>query len=84
MVVFLDLEDDVEPPEQMRVREHWSMQHGTVNAGVLRSLSIRGERGVDPAAHERENPNKEKAITKALGCYPYVYPNVHLQHGSEY
>ena len=72
MVVFLDLEDDAEPPEQMRAREHWSMQHGTV--GVLRSLSIRGERGVD-VTNERENPNKEKAITKALGCYPYAYPN---------
>jgi hypothetical protein len=70
MVVFLDLEDDAEPPEQMRAREHWSMQHGT--AGVLRRLSIRGERGVDAPAHERENPNKEKAITKALGCYPII------------
>jgi hypothetical protein len=72
MVVFLDLEDDAEPPEQMRTGEHWSMQHGT--AGVLRSLSMRRERGVGEA-DERENPNKEKAITRALGCYPYVRPN---------
>lgn len=66
MVVFLDLEDENEPPEQVR-NSHWLIQqHG--NADMLRSLSLR-EPKEDGG---RENPNKEKGITEALACYPYV------------
>ena len=65
MVVFLDLDDEaVEPPDQHR--DWLRVRRG--NAGVLRGLNINEEAG----GVERENPNKEKACTKALGCYPYV------------
>ncbi len=65
--MFLDLDDEaVEPPDQQR--DIWlRMQRG--NVGVLRGLN-RNDNG---AEIERDNPNREKAITKALGCYPYVY-----------
>lgn len=67
MVVFLDLEDENEPPEQVR-SNHWLMQqHG--NANLLRSLSLRSQIEDDEG---RENPNKKKSITEALACYPYV------------
>ena len=63
MVVFLDLDDEaVEPPDQ-----HWlHLQNG--NAGVLRGLQVH-EKGKGDEI-ERENPNREKACTRALGCYP--------------
>jgi hypothetical protein len=66
MVVFLDLEDEaVEPPDQQR--DYWlRVQRG--KAGILRGLQLNEK----AAEEERENPNREKAITKALGCYPYV------------
>ena len=66
MVVFLDLEDEaVEPPDQQR--DYWlRVQRG--DDGVLRGLQL-NKKGAEV---ERENPNREKAITKALGCYPYV------------
>jgi len=69
MVVFLDLEDEAsEPPEQGRgLWLHHQHHHG--NAGVLRSLGAVAGKG---AEMERENPNKEKGLTKALGCWPYV------------
>ncbi len=64
--MFLDLEDEaVEPPDQQR--DNWlRMQRG--HAGILRGLNL-NEKGPEM---ERENPNREKAMTKALGCYPYV------------
>jgi len=59
MVVFLDLEDEaVEPPDQHR--GYWLR--------VQRGLQLH-ENGSEG---ERENPNREKAITKALGCYPII------------
>jgi hypothetical protein len=71
MVVFLDLDDEaVEPPDQHREWLH--VQRGS--AGILRSLNINKE--VEEV--ERENPNKEKACTKALGCYPYVLRRPHF------
>jgi hypothetical protein len=67
MVVFLDLDDEaVEPPDQHR---HW-LHIPRGNASVLRGLQ--GIEKGDGEEVERENPNREKAITKALGCYPYV------------
>lgn len=64
MVVFLDLDDEaVEPPDQHR--DWLRLQRG--NAGVLRVLQVNGQEEI-----ERENPNREKGVTKALGCYPYV------------
>lgn len=67
MVVFLDLEDENEPPEQVR-NNHWLMQqHG--NADLLRTLSLRSQKDEE---EDRENPNKEKGITEALACYPVI------------
>lgn len=74
MVVFLDLEDDKEPPEQI-AKELKHLQNGInefqkpvwggfpeANKGVMvRSLTL-DEDG-------RENPNKN-TTTEALGCYP--------------
>lgn len=66
MVVFMDLEDENEPPEQ--VHNHWLMQQHQ-NAGLLRGLSLRTQSVGDDG---RGNPNKDQAITRMLACYPYV------------
>lgn len=72
MVVFLDLEDEAEPPEQC----HWLAQHqhhDRAYAGVMRRLDINAAEGEGSGLQlERENPNRTKPITEALGCYPYV------------
>lgn len=65
MVVFLDLEDDVEPPEQSN---HWSTYHGNISG--MRSFGGEGQHQEAENEEERENPNREMGITKALGCYP--------------
>jgi hypothetical protein len=67
MVVFVDLDEESEPPERAL---HWGLlnQHGGFgNLPSLRALSLKEGGKVDG----RENPNKN-AITEALGCYPYV------------
>lgn len=65
MVIFVDLEDESEPPESV---PHWSQlqQHGGIGSMLsLIDLSLK-----DGLQHDRGNPNKN-AITEALGCYPY-------------
>lgn len=63
MVVFLDLEDDVEPPEQTN---HWDCHHGDVR------MPMQFGRGGQATSKEVERPNLNRGlgITKALGCYP--------------
>jgi len=63
MVLFVDLEDDAEPPEI--VTPHWSQ----LNRGVFRSLPTINREFSNVGDGSRENPNKN-AITEALGCYP--------------
>jgi hypothetical protein len=71
MVLFVDLDDEAEPPERVGVTPHWSQLS---NNGILRSLStIAGLNMKEGDGEARENPNKN-AITEALGCYPYVPP----------
>ena len=68
MVLFVDLDEEAEPPERAGVTPHWSQ----LNNGVRRSLSTIKKLNLPEAGGEaRENPNKN-AITQALGCYPYV------------
>jgi hypothetical protein len=67
MVVFVDLDEESEPPERA---SHWSLlnQHGGFgNLPSFRALSLKEGDQIDG----RENPNKN-TITEALGCYPYV------------
>jgi hypothetical protein len=73
MVVFVDLDDTEEPPERP---PHW-LQHqhlGVTGDIALRSFGGDGRTTKDSIndGPERENPNREKAVTKALGCYPYT------------
>lgn len=60
MVLFVDLEDETEPPEN--VTNHWhnlnQSAFGPSNSAALED--------------RRVNPNKN-ATTEALGCYPYVH-----------
>jgi hypothetical protein len=67
MVVFVDLEEESEPPERL---PHWSLLNQRAHRGFeglasVRRLSLRDQ------GDGRENPNKN-AIAEALGCYPYV------------
>jgi hypothetical protein len=62
MVVFVDLEDESEPPEL----SNWSRLSLNLHGGLMnRPLELQ-EKEVDKG---RVNPNKN-SITEALGCYP--------------
>jgi len=69
MVLFIDLEDESEPPEQLGNNPHHWLMHD--NTDFLRGLTIGNEGRAGGVEVARENPNKN-AITEALGCYPYV------------
>ena len=60
MVVFVDLEDESEPPEQV----HWSQRSHNTEFG---SLGLQKFAGLSFGV--RENPNRN-AVAEALGCYP--------------
>ncbi len=68
MVVFIDLDDELEPPElrdlNAVVAPHWSqpgydrvLLKSYAPESALETLSV------------RDNPNRN-ALTEALGCYP--------------
>lgn len=70
MVVFYDLED-----EKTLRSEQYLTQDSIIKA--VRNLKISegdhlNQKSVSNTDEKRENLNKEKAITKALGCYPVV------------
>ncbi|KAI1001182.1 hypothetical protein K3495_g7016 [Podosphaera aphanis] len=70
MVVFFDLEDGKALPTEQYLADN-------KNVKALRDLNIAGRgrfRNEVVLNHDekRENPNREKAITKALSCYPIV------------
>lgn len=80
MAVFIDLEDDNEPPEVQNgnVRSNWPASDLNLNP-TLKSLELRGMEGKKIEAGKEEleaeeedsrpNPNRNM-ITQALGCYP--------------
>jgi hypothetical protein len=65
MVVFVDLDDESEPPEDLRLRGHghWDVRR----FGVGNVVSEKEVKSADEG--KRENPNRS-AFTEALGCYP--------------
>ena len=79
MVVFLDLEEDAdhEPPELGG--EHWLLQ-GNGKMAALRSNGDGNAAGKKEEGKERENVNREKAVTAALGCYPYVFSDDYIHN----
>lgn len=74
MVVFIDLDDDVEPPE---------LKLNSLKTGAPIAWYHNDRIPAAPNAHtpkqcleklnDRTNPNKI-AMTEALGCYPSVLP----------
>ena len=71
MVVFVDLDEEVEPPElhgsrMAQASEIWS-QNGspTSSDNTQAGAAPRSPEGLE----ERANPNRN-AVTQALGCYP--------------
>lgn len=64
MVIFVDLDDESEPPEELRLRGHWDVRDVVGRYGAGRVVK---EKEVDEG--QRENPNRT-AFTEALGCYP--------------
>lgn len=68
MVVFIDLDDEAEPPELSSNRpeapKHW-FQNDHAN-GISRTYTLKTS---ERKLNERVNPNKN-AVTEALGCYP--------------
>lgn len=81
MVVFVDLDDESEPPEDIRLRSHWDIngQNHGISFGRfgIGSLSINEASSI---AKEETNAGTSKPVEKqekmlvaeALGCYPYV------------
>lgn len=68
MVVFVDLDDESEPPEDPRLRGHWDVNR-FIGAGsvVVEKEKEKEAKKVDE--EQRENPNRTP-FTQALGCYP--------------
>jgi hypothetical protein len=72
MVVFIDLDDDVEPPELNVLKTKapigwYQIDHISITSNIQ-----------EPQVYlekldERKNPNRN-AVTEALGCYPSVSP----------
>ena len=87
MVLFVDLEDETEPPEQLahaRWTSSLSLQHDKTAVTARRILGLLptnassvgssiGPLIVTTKGEDigRENPNKN-SLTEALGCYPYA------------
>lgn len=71
MVVFVDLDDESEPPEDPRLTGLW---HINGHAGITGRFGV-GNGIVVPEKEkktdegQRENPNRT-VVTEALGCYP--------------
>lgn len=72
MVVFVDLEDESEPPEDPRLRSHWDMNgHAGIigRFGVGHTVADKETEKDEERGESRDNPNKT-AFTEALACYP--------------
>jgi hypothetical protein len=67
MVIFIDLDDEAEPPElgaaKHQAPRHWSQ------IGLGRCIPQVNGNDAKESVYERPNPNKN-ALTEALGCYP--------------
>ncbi|KAH6674277.1 hypothetical protein B0J14DRAFT_589649 [Halenospora varia] len=74
MVVFVDLEDESEPPEDPRLRSHWDMNgHAGIigRFGVGHTVADKETEKDEERGESRDNPNKT-AFTEALACYPVI------------
>jgi hypothetical protein len=72
MVVFVDLDEECEPPEDFRLRLDWGIHghNGTRGQyGVENVTEIVSEDAVK--LDVMEMPSRT-AIAEAMGCYPYV------------
>jgi hypothetical protein len=75
MVVFVDLGEDSEPPEDIRLRLDWHTlgqketggKYSVENVKVLLSNSTQSEPIQTPC---------RTAIAEAMGCYPYVKTDI--------
>jgi hypothetical protein len=71
MVVFVDLEDEVEPPELPSFgRSSWPPQHGLpimTSSGASRTAPSGAQ---DAQASEEEANMKISYLMEAMGCYP--------------
>jgi hypothetical protein len=82
MAVFVDLDDENEPPEVQsgNARAAWGdVKDPRHHAAALRNRELRGMEGKivvardadDEAVDEEDRPNPNRnVITQALGCYP--------------
>ncbi|TGJ79075.1 hypothetical protein E0Z10_g9696 [Xylaria hypoxylon] len=83
MAIFVDLDEESEPPQTQAIRGEWDGERtklhlqqellavGNTNAHAPDSSPVHA--GEEPAADKgtRENPNRNR-MTEALGCYPVV------------
>jgi hypothetical protein len=66
MVVFIDLDEESEPPEDIRLRLDWRTHS---------QKKTRGKYGVENVKDLSSDPIQtpcRTAIAEAMGCYPYV------------
>jgi hypothetical protein len=70
MVVFIDLDDDVEPPELSSLRTKAPIGWFQTDH-ILAAPNTQTPKKSPEKINERMNPNKN-AVTEALGCYPSV------------
>ncbi|KAI0102752.1 hypothetical protein GGR51DRAFT_526119 [Nemania sp. FL0031] len=83
MAIFVDLEEESEPPQTQALRGEWDGERAklqlqqqllavtTANAHARDSSAFYGDLEPAPNYDMRENPNRNR-ITEAFGCYPIV------------
>ena len=72
MVVFIDLDDDVETPELSSLNAKAPIGWYQTDR-IPAALNTQTPKESLEKLNERTNPNKN-AVTEALGCYPSVLP----------
>ena len=72
MVVFIDLGDDVEPPELSSLKTN-ALSGWYQTDRIPAAPNTQTPKKSLGKLNERMNPNKN-AVTEALGCYPSVLP----------
>ncbi|KAJ8121574.1 hypothetical protein O1611_g10068 [Lasiodiplodia mahajangana] len=81
MAIFVDLEEESEPPQTQALRGEWDGERAKLqlqqqllavtnaNAHARDSSAVNGDQEPAPEQNVRENPNRNR-MTEAFGCYP--------------
>ncbi|KAG9231924.1 hypothetical protein BJ875DRAFT_486568 [Amylocarpus encephaloides] len=72
MVVFVDLDDESEPPEGIRLNSHWEHNGYNIRHGRFGVGNVKDEKDKKPETAQTKTMDKKTrtAVAEAFGCYP--------------